>query len=125
MRHLLIRSGTGQERSEHKGGRATGPNGIPDTGAILLPAQQMPGLCLPRMEGLYHRISSLPCTLSSTHLISEKLFLTSLLLINDCLKQIQIEMCEMLEVAASRVGTPDERVHQMLTTHHPGVWIPD
>lgn len=58
------------------------------------------------MEGVYWCISSRPHTRNSTHLISEKLFLTSHLLINNPLEQIEVETFEMPEVAASGVWTP-------------------
>lgn len=41
-----------------------------------------------KMEELHCGVSSLPHTLCSTHLISEGVFLTSHLLINDPLEQI-------------------------------------
>lgn len=67
------------------------------------------------MEELHHGVSSLPHTLCSAHLISEGVFLTSHLLINDPLEQIETEASEVLELAlllecGSLIG-----IHQRLT----------
>ena len=69
------------------GHRQTGPVGFQTQDTIQLPGSTDASPVFTK-DGGSHGISSLPHTLCFTHLISEEVFLTSHLLINDPLEQM-------------------------------------